>query len=334
MARKKKSKEIEAEQAKRAAYEKAVFRLPSTYSLVTAERLLAKLGVLLSQDIISLQIQRPKSYYHALMYVPAKRINIAVLTDRCRDIQSYGQQKLIHYLFSGEASKPETEPGQSMRENLEEDRQIIVEMAKKFNDWEEAATERSTHVFNELQERALAWMRTVEMVAQEATEYLAGLNIIIDEGFSNSLKYHLAESSVKLKLSETLKTNLKLPEQVGMVEKSVICLAESFNKLDFFDKSSLKSMRPTFEALDKKLQSDFDSLTGFNQEGNQQALMDEEMITQMTQQFEDKIAKVAKNLFNYYKEYATSQDLRVSAQEAFDLGVDATVADDYRALHN
>ena len=177
MARSKKGTELSQEELARQAQERAIYRLPSTYSIVTAERLLMKLGIPLNQHIVSKQIQEPHAYYHALLYVPAKRLNISVDIERCRDIQAYGQQKLIHYLFSGEAAKEETEGGQSLRNAIESDRQQLVEMGKDFQEWEDNTVAQTEQAYNELRERAQAWHRTIEEVVLELKSILSSASL-------------------------------------------------------------------------------------------------------------------------------------------------------------
>ena len=315
------------------AKEQAILRLPSTYSLVTAERLLARLGVVLSQDKIQYQIQRPQSFYHALMYLPAKHINISLKIDRCRDIQAYGQQKLIHYLFSGEAAKSENERGHSMREAIERDRVHMVEIGKAFMAWEDESYEKKLSVYDEMTERALAWQRTVDDVLMALLTCLDQNQIGINEHFINHAKAHLLESGSRVSLSEVQKENYRTPDPVGIVERTVIYVIEKHSPSDNLTRASVQNMRPTFESLDKKLQADFDSLTGFNHEGNKQVLNDEMEIAKITEGFEQHISKFTKSLFAYYREYATDHSLKVDSNEALEQGVDESIADDYKALH-
>ena len=187
--------ELTAEQKAKRADEKAqqkkiddaVYRLPSSFALITGERLLAKMGVSLSQPEISMQIQTPKSYYHALMYLPAKRTQVRSAIERCRDIQAYGQQKLIHYLFSGEASKEDDESGHETRDAIENARQKMVVMGKNFVVWEEGCLETTDSIFDQLKERAQAWQRTIELLVSDLQKCLVGQGINVDKVFYKAI---------------------------------------------------------------------------------------------------------------------------------------------------
>lgn len=333
MVRRKKDNKPSAEELAKQAEERAIYRLPSTYSLVTAERLLIKLGISAEQSVVSSQIQHPEAYYHALLYLPAKRLGIAAQTERCRDIQAYGQQKLIHYLFSGEASKGEEEAGHTIREGIELDRQTMVNMGQDFSTWEEGSTARNQQVYDELQERAVAWHRTISEVVKQLMVCLQNESIKGTTKLKQQFIEQLLESSTRLKLTEAQMSKYRCPETVGVVEKTVICLVEKTTEAEKLSKASLKKMRPTFMELDKKMQTDFDTLTGFNKEGSQQVKLDEQFLEDMTKRFENHIVNFSKKLFSYFKEYASDSSLRVDVEAALEQGVDEAVADDYRALH-
>lgn len=325
--------EQKAREKKRLEYEAYVHRLPSTFALVTAQRLLARLGVSLKQESISAQIQQPQTYYHALLYAPAKRTAIQGYVERCRDIQAYGQQKLIHYLFSGEASKQDDETGHEMREQIESFRLHMVDMGKDFIDWEENCSERSENVFNELKERSLAWHRTVKAVLIDLLKTLSGQeSITINNKFDRVAYAFLLESSAKIVLSKQQEKQYMTLEKVGIIEKTVIYLAEK-SFLNGLNAESLIKMRDDFLLLDARLQAEYDSLTGFNATAREEAKSDIKTMDDFTEGFEKAIVKISQSLFKYYKEYATDKALKVESGEAFEFGVDEAVADDYRALH-
>lgn len=328
--------EQEAEQAKKKAnfkaLEAAVLRLPTTFGLVTAERLLAKMGVGLSQDQISMQIQNSKAFYHALMYLPAKRTKVQGGIERCRDIQAYGQQKLIHYLFSGEASKEETENGQEVREEIEASRQRMVEMGKTFVAWEEDCEEKTKGVFSEFKERAKAWKQTVTLVITDLKKCLKTQRITVDKGCYKAFKEHFLECCARLSLTKEQEELYKAPRGITKVETAVICIFEEKGFADQINSDKLKAMRKEFKRLDKLIQDEFDGLNAYNVEQKPIVDGDLDQMDQYFSSFEKEVVYISQTLFKYFNEYASDSELKVDVSEALEFGVDEAVADDYRAL--
>jgi hypothetical protein len=340
MAKKKRKVELTPEQkahqakkrAKFKAQEEEVLRLPTTFGLVTAERLLAKIGVSLSQAEISMQIQNPKTFYHALLYLPAKRTKLRGGIERCRDIQAYGQQKLIHYLFSGEASKEETENGQEVREEIEASRQRMVEMGKTFLVWEEDCLEKTTAISDDFKERAKAWTRTVILVVNDLKKCFKQHGITVDKACYKSIIAHLSECCARLSITKEQERVYKAPIGMTRVELAVICELDEKGFSELLSAEKLKLMRDEFKRLDALLQAEYDGLNGFNNE--QKSFMDSDLkqIDAFFGDFEKEVIHIAQILFKYFNEYASDADLKVDISEALEFGVDEAVADDYRAL--
>lgn len=310
----------------------AISRLPSTYSLVTAGRLLAGFGVFLSQASIAKQIAKVDTFYHALMFLPANHLVIKVGIERCRDIQAFGQQKLIHYLFSGEASKLDDESGQNARELIEKNRLKMVDISNDFSSWEEGYIEREKKVFDVLQERVLAWKHTVSEVVNDLINCLDTNLIEIEQDFADQVFINVLESSINIELTKQQFKEYKCPNQLGIIEKTVIYLLDSGSNADLLNASTLKKMRPEFKVLDNKLKSDFDELGGINSECKTQIEAEIKTIDEFSEILEEDVIQISKNLFDYYNEYSSDSTLKVDAGDAIELGVDPTVADDYKAL--
>ncbi len=332
MPKKIEEKQSDPEQIDQSKINETTFSLPSTYSLITAERLLAKFGVSLPQGSISKQIENPSTFYHALMYLPAKRLNINSHIERCRDIQAFGQQKLIHYLFSGEASKPETEPGQNARGVIEQNRQKMVSLGKEFVSWEEGCIERNQVLTENLQDKVLAWQRTVSEVVNDLINFLYENAIEVEQDFADQSFINFLEFSAKLELSVEQIKNYGCAQPTGIVERTVICLVSDSALADKLTLTSIKNMRAEFKVLDDKLNADYDELNGVNQNGKVAVESDIEFIDELSNKLEEHVIYLSKKLFDYYTEYSSDNSLKVDAGDALELGVDPIVADDYKAL--
>lgn len=328
--------EIKEREAKLRAYEAEVYRLPSTFALITGQRLLAKLGVGLSQEVLLMQIQQPNTYYHALLYGAAKRLIVQGHIERCRDIQAYGQQKLIHYLFSGEASKEEEDDGHETREIIEKSRVHMVEMGKSFVAFEERCSERTDKVHEALTERVRAWHRTVANVLNELIAYFKTHALNLSYDFAKNAHIQLLESAASITLTAAQIAHYCCPSDInaGIIEKTVIYFSDRDSESFKLTAEQLESMRPFFKTLDLKLKAEYDGLKGFNGSVKESALIDVEKMQEITKAFDKEIVRISQMLFKYYKSFSSDSSLQVEVTEAFEFGVDEAVADDYRALHS
>ncbi|MCR9191258.1 MAG: hypothetical protein NXI01_01175 [Gammaproteobacteria bacterium] len=106
----------------------------STYSLVTLERILALMGIHLSQDDLYEVSQTPNSPYYQLLQVPLKNIFNGILMNQATDFREYTQKMLVDYLISGAANLPpeQTQP-QGVRATLEDKRVALIESGDQFD---------------------------------------------------------------------------------------------------------------------------------------------------------------------------------------------------------
>jgi len=106
--------------------------LPSTYSILTADRILAGYGVRLGQDELSKIIKNSNSTYFQLLVVPFSNIINGIILQQACDYQVYLQKIFIDYLVSGSGNDNEETPGASLRADLEQNRLKLVEMSSLF----------------------------------------------------------------------------------------------------------------------------------------------------------------------------------------------------------
>lgn len=108
----------------------------STYGLITTERILERYKIRLPQEELAKALKNPRSFYHRLIRVPLKNVLNGIILQQAYDYQVYAQKMFIDYLMSGETTKPEEAPGGITREDLEKERQILVEMGETFHQQE------------------------------------------------------------------------------------------------------------------------------------------------------------------------------------------------------
>ena len=90
----------------------------STYSVITAERVLGLLNIHLDSNEISQAVKNPINIYYLLLRVPIKNIFNGIILTQAQDYQVYAQKLFIDYLLSNETAKSEESQGFNTRESL------------------------------------------------------------------------------------------------------------------------------------------------------------------------------------------------------------------------
>jgi hypothetical protein len=91
----------------------------STYSVITAQRLLESYQITLPHDELLYALKTPHSFYYRLMKVPLRNVFNGIILQQVCDYQLYAQKLFIDYLLSGESGKNETAPGDTIRAALD-----------------------------------------------------------------------------------------------------------------------------------------------------------------------------------------------------------------------
>lgn len=305
---------------------------PSTYSVLTAERILEKFDVTLSKHSLKSQVFHKDTFYHKLMYLPARQLNTTVHYEQCRDIQAYAQQKLIHYLFSGETAKDDKQPGAEFRQDIESKRVRLVDMGKDLTAWNEKQVTFTETFYSALNEKIKAWHETVKGVTQETVSLLSEVSVQTDKAFSETLNKLLLDHAAGIRVPDELKQHFKLKDPIGIVEKAVLSLLARDKDNSPLDKQKMKKLKPPFDGLDKKLKLIIDDVGGINASESAQIESAQEYIVGVTKQFAQQASLITHVLHEYFQRYG-KEDMKVDNNEAaFQQGVDEDVAADYSAL--
>lgn len=159
----------------------------STYGLLTAERLLERFGIHLPQDELIRAVKDPDSIYYKLLRVPLKNVFNGIILQQVHDYQIYAQKLFVDYLLSGEDAKDKDAPGGMTREDLEVQRQNLIEIGDAFHALEEehqiliAESQASliglSHDLDSLLQTVAANSEVVEQQLSEFLERTEYLNI-------------------------------------------------------------------------------------------------------------------------------------------------------------
>lgn len=104
----------------------------STYSVLTADRTLGRLNVVLESHELLDAIKNPENAYFQILRVPMQNIFNGIILQQAIDYQVYAQKLYVDYLLSGEGNKDETSPGADAREALEIHRLSLVALGESF----------------------------------------------------------------------------------------------------------------------------------------------------------------------------------------------------------
>lgn len=105
----------------------------STYGVITAERILSKYQLELSQEQLPEAITNTSSVYHQLIQVPLKNVLNGIILQQAEDYHVYAQKLVIDYLLSASGAAPEDASGSSSREQLEEERTKLIALGESFS---------------------------------------------------------------------------------------------------------------------------------------------------------------------------------------------------------
>lgn len=104
----------------------------STYGLLTAERILGRYNIHLKHDELFKAVKDTGSIYYQLLRAPLKHVFNGIILNQALDYQTYAQKLFVDYLMSGEDAKEKGSPGTATREELEQQRLILVETGAAF----------------------------------------------------------------------------------------------------------------------------------------------------------------------------------------------------------
>lgn len=112
--------------------EQELLDLSSTYSILTADRILDRWGLKLTQDELAKVVKNPNSVYYQLLVVPFNNIINGIILQQTYDYQVYAQKLFVDYLISGSGNDNEESPGATVRADLEQSRLKLVSLSELF----------------------------------------------------------------------------------------------------------------------------------------------------------------------------------------------------------
>lgn len=103
----------------------------STYGVLTAERILDKLGIHLEQEQLTSILHDETNVYWKILSIPIKNLFNGLILQQAHDYQVYAQKILIDYLLSGQDNTGDNVD--AVREDLEALRRNLVETGEIFS---------------------------------------------------------------------------------------------------------------------------------------------------------------------------------------------------------
>lgn len=218
-----------------------------TYGIITAQRLLERYRINLSDTDLLNALKTPNSFYHRILNIPMKNVFNGIILQQARDYQIYAQKIFVDYLMSGENSKTPETPGGEIRERVEEQRVALNVLGDGFDNSESEHNKLITDTQVALMQQANNWQKAIHTTAQELPKVIKLSNsseAAIKQALSTLLvEYDLSEQSFTIsaacweraeKLLDTpLTTDMRETIQKAMLELANQTLKESDSLNDY-----------------------------------------------------------------------------------------------------
>jgi hypothetical protein len=153
----------------------------STYGLLTAERILDYFSIKLSHDEMFKLLGDSNHSLYCLIDVPLRNIFNGIICQQAYDYQVYAQKLMIDYRLSPEYAKEPDAPGANVREDLNDQYERLVEIAKSFSDQQY----RHYQLISETQAYLIEFVNSVDniMLLEENKDFSSAV-----EGFRERAK--------------------------------------------------------------------------------------------------------------------------------------------------
>jgi|GEM_PF-5627598 len=195
----------------------------ATYTELTAESILGKLGVGLEVSSLIAQFQAKKDFFYiSLVQLPALSAFNGLLNTQCRDIQTYSQQRLIDYIILSEDAKKPLEEGEELRKQIESRRLELIGLGKRVTELERQHEDIMQQTYHFLSEHTLQWNILAEEITELLWELVKNCRPAAPQRFKNRLENLIKTQAADIEIpKETLKT-FKLKPPVSWMIKAFI----------------------------------------------------------------------------------------------------------------
>jgi hypothetical protein len=176
----------------------------STYGLLTAERILEYFKIRLSHDELIATIKDAHSFHHQLLRVPLKNVLNGIILQQAQDYQVYAQQLFIDYVLAGQSQLDLERPGAETREDLEAERQKLMESGETFNQYENKHHKLVAETQTQLMHLAQEWKadsdpKSIDNALAPFLERSESLNVQL-RNYRNQFYQHILATKELLRL--------------------------------------------------------------------------------------------------------------------------------------
>ncbi|QBR84260.1 hypothetical protein E3983_07725 [Legionella israelensis] len=273
----------------------------SSYGLITAERILEKYHMRLTQDVLIRAFKNPHSIYYRLLRVPIKNVLNGIILTQAKDYQTYVQKLFIDYLLSGEDGKDNNTPGASTREELEEKRQELTALGERFQQLEREHSQLISESQAQLISFSVKWKALMNKAVQSCEKMMKeeGKNVP-ESAIEHAITYALAniteqDASGLNKNSDFIQN---FTENLGLVNHHLDLDKLSTIFQDFF--SAFKSMEENLEVYIDKIKSMAEQLREYRSEFYEKIIQVNELLYNLSDyRMNDEQIKINKEALNF-----------------------------------
>lgn len=151
----------------------------SSYGIITAERILHTYKLDIPKTALPDLIKSTGSFYFKVIQIPMKNVLNGIVLQQANDYHNYVQKLFIDFLLSAENAKDEQAQGTGARENLDSERQLVLQLSETLQDID------NSH--NQL----------ISKSQKQLIDLSAQFNAILDQTFNNLLnRLHSAQINI------------------------------------------------------------------------------------------------------------------------------------------
>ena len=203
----------------------------STYSLLTADNILRKLGVKMTKKDIAKQLASPDSFYRRVLQLPAEQLYNVILMDQTRAITDYARYLLYDAQAKIQRATKLSESGgeadtsmplTSVTNQVNQLGEDLQNLETQMTDINQANSATDTELSNTLKEQITAWETLNQESFQTLLNAFTEVGVTLTEEQQGNLLRRLDQQGADIEIPEDTLKSLKIKGELNAVQKIVL----------------------------------------------------------------------------------------------------------------
>lgn len=203
------------------------YKIPLTsYTVQTANDILRKYDVKMSQQELISQLTDNDSFYKRLLRVPALGIYNESLLNECSDICDYCQDELINVIFANQNMVNASSNKSALTNKQQEELENLQERSDEINKSLGSARKDQEAVVNQyssvVEFNVQKWKELIEESADQIIAKLEELNFTLSPNFREKLIRRLDKQGAGINFSKDALAAFHLKDKISGIEKAIL----------------------------------------------------------------------------------------------------------------